>query len=424
MSVWAHGQFLLDMIDTTKELGKSTYQTLDRFNHIRISGYMQPQYQWTSSKGAANYSGGNFASLSNNRFMLRRGRIRFDYLLMDQKHRNTMQFVFQFDGTERGVAIRDFWGRYWEHKFEFFSFTTGMFARPFGYEVNLSSGDREAPERGRMSQILLRTERDLGFMVSMEKRRKTAGWKFFRIDAGIFNGQGLTAPNEFDAYKDFIGQIVIKPQTVFKKLQISGGVSLLQGSIVQNANYSYRVKQVNGITQFVADSTSTKAGGKLPRHYKGANLQFAYKTKWGNTSLRFETWAGKQPGTLESTETPAVLAIKPDNTFAPLYIRNFFGGFISFIQPIGSAKNQLVLKYDWYDPNTRVSGATIGASNRNFGEGDVRYATLGAGLVHHINENLKLVLFHEWVKNEHTTLSGYKTDKADNIFTFRTQFRF
>ena len=33
-------------------------------------------------------------------------------------------------------------------------------------EINLSSSDRESPERGRMSQILMRTERDLGVMVS------------------------------------------------------------------------------------------------------------------------------------------------------------------------------------------------------------------------------------------------------------------
>lgn len=418
------GQFLMDMIDTTKQLGKSTYQTIDRFNHIRISGYMQPQYQFTSSKGASNYSGGNFAPQSNNRFMLRRGRIRFDYLLSDEKQRQKLQFVFQFDGTERGVNIRDFWGRYWENKYELFSITTGMFARPFGYEVNLSSGDREAPERGRMSQILVKTERDLGVMVSMEKRKKTKGWKFFRVDAGLFNGQGLIAPGEYDNYKDFIGQIVIKPQSVSKKWKMSGGISLLKGSIVQNANFSYRVKDVNGKQLFVADSASTIAGGKLPRQYVGANVQLGYKSKWGNTELRGEIWDGIQPGALATSETPTALTVQSDGKFTPLYVRNFRGGFITFLQPLGSSKNQLIIKYDWYDPNTKASGLQIGGNGYNFGEGDIQFSTLGVGFLHHINENLKIVFFNEWVRNEHTNLKGYTSDRSDNVFTIRTQFRF
>lgn len=420
----AYTQFLMDMIDTTKELGKSTYQTLDRFNHIRISGYMQPQYQVASSKGAEGYSGGDFSRFSNNRFMLRRGRLRFDYTLTDKNYRNRLQFVFQFDGTERGVAIRDFWGRFWEHKYELFSFSTGMFARPFGYEVNFSSGDREAPERGRMSQILFKTERDLGMMVSIEKRRKSAGWKFFRIDAGLFNGQGLIAPEEYDHYKDFIGQIVIKPQILTKKLKISGGVSLLRGSIVQNAHFSYRVKESNGRQLFVADSISTTKGGRLPRHYQGANIQLAYKTKWGNTELRGEIWNGSHPGTMASSETPNALTVEADGTFTPLYVRRFMGGFITYIQPLGSQRNQFIMKYDWYDPNTDVAATQIGAVGYNFSEGDVKFSTLGAGLLHHVNENLKVLLFYEWVQNEQTRLLGYTQDKADNVFTIRTQFRF
>jgi hypothetical protein len=103
-----------------------------RFDHIRIGGYIQPQYQVASAEGASTYSGGDFAKFSDNRFMLRRGRIRFDYVRFNKKEKPQLQFVFQFDGTERGVFIRDFWGRYWENTWQLFYFTTGMFARPFG----------------------------------------------------------------------------------------------------------------------------------------------------------------------------------------------------------------------------------------------------------------------------------------------------
>src|SRR5882724_13072820 len=204
-------QFLMDMVDTTKDIGKGLLSIYKKFDQIRIGGYIQPQYQLVQEKGARGYAGGDFPLNVSNRFLLRRGRIRFEYARFNEDHKVSVQFVFQFDGTERGVFIRDFWGRYFENKWELFSFSMGMFARPFGYEVNLSSSDRESPERGRMSQILMKTERDLGAMISFEPRKKNHPLRYLKIDAGFFNGQGLTAPGDFDSYKDFISRISIKP---------------------------------------------------------------------------------------------------------------------------------------------------------------------------------------------------------------------
>ena len=53
----ANAQFLMDMMDTTKELGKGLFSMYRRFDHIRISGYIQPQFQAASAEGAAGYSG-------------------------------------------------------------------------------------------------------------------------------------------------------------------------------------------------------------------------------------------------------------------------------------------------------------------------------------------------------------------------------
>src|SRR6185369_5771306 len=180
--VSAKAQFLMDMVDTSKDVGKGLLSIYKKFDHIRISGYMQPQYQVISEEGARSYSGGDFPPHSNNRFTLRRGRIKFEYARFNKNDKPSLQFVFQFDGTERGVFIRDFWGRFFENKWQLFSFTAGMFARPFGYEVNLGSPDRESPERGRMSQLLMKTERDLGAMISFEPRKKTSPLRYFKLD--------------------------------------------------------------------------------------------------------------------------------------------------------------------------------------------------------------------------------------------------
>jgi hypothetical protein len=82
---------------------------------------MQPQFQATTSKGAHTYSGGDFAPQSDNRFMLRRGRLRFEYARTNKETETLYNLYFQFDGTERGVFIRDFWGRVWENKFKMFA---------------------------------------------------------------------------------------------------------------------------------------------------------------------------------------------------------------------------------------------------------------------------------------------------------------
>ncbi len=192
------------MMDTTTNLGKGCYRCIEKFDRIYFTGYIQPQFQFAQKKGANSLSGGDFAPESNSRFSIRRGRIRLDYAHMNPNDQISLYFVFQFDGSERGVFIRDFWGRIFENKWHVFPFTSGMFARPFGYEVNLGSADRESPERGRMSQTLMKVERDLGAMVSFEPRRPNHPLHYLKIDAGFFNGQGLNATQEYDSYKDFI----------------------------------------------------------------------------------------------------------------------------------------------------------------------------------------------------------------------------
>ncbi len=127
----------MDMVDTTKDMGKGLLSIYKKYDRIRMGGYIQPQFQVAEARGVKDYSGGDFATNASNRFMLRRGRLRFDYVHLSENTKPSIQFVFQFDGSERGVFIRDFWGRIFENNLKLFSFTTGMFARPFGYELNL-----------------------------------------------------------------------------------------------------------------------------------------------------------------------------------------------------------------------------------------------------------------------------------------------
>ncbi|HEY0678500.1 MAG TPA: porin, partial [Chitinophagaceae bacterium] len=324
----ASSQFLIEMLDTTRSEQKGLYYNIKKLDHVRMSGYIQPQFQVASQKGARNFSGGDFATRSDNRFMLRRGRIRFDFAGFTQDAKPSLQFVFQFDGTERGVVIRDFWGRYYENRYELFSFTIGMFARPFGYEVNLSSSDREAPERGRASQILMRTERDMGAMISFESRKHDNWLKYLKIDAGLFNGQGLSGPGEYDSYKDFIARLALKPFPLSKNVSFSAGLSFLQGGLVQNSQYIYQTGVKGSDEVFVVDSSLDNIGEKAPRRYRGADAQLKLKHAWGATEIRAEYWKGTQTATASTSETPGLLLNEP------YYIREFDAAFLLFLQNI------------------------------------------------------------------------------------------
>lgn len=407
-------QYLMDMIDTTKDMGQDMLLMVKKFNHVRISGYIQPQFQIAESKGAKSFNGGDFAATVDNRFMLRRGRLRFDYASFNENKTPKVQFVFQFDGTERGVNIRDFWGRIFENKYDCFNLTMGMFARPFGYELNYSSSDRESPERGRMSQILMKTERDMGAMVSFVPQRKDHPLKRLQIDLGIFNGQGLTAPADYDSYKDIIGRIQWKNTPLSKNATLSLGASYLNGGIRQNNKSIYSINK--NALDFSAFTDTLQIGARAPRTYMGADAQLKIKNAIGNTEFRAEYIKGTQTAISNSSETPAVAVTDP------LYSRPFDGAYFYFLQNIGK-KHQFGIKYDWYDANTRVKGSDI-KKDTKLTAADLKYNTLGLGYIFYMDENLKWVLWYDIVKNEKTQLAGFTEDLKDNVFTFRMQYRF
>lgn len=415
-------QFLMDMVDTSKSMGRGMFDLYNRYSNFYISGYIQPQFQLAESKGINSYSGGNFDSLSDNRFSVRRGRIRMDYMRTNEKKMPQVHFVLQYDITERGAFVRDFWGRLFDTKYNLFSFTAGLFARPFGYEVNLGSADRESPERGRMSQSLMKVERDLGAMVSFDPRDKSSKLYFLKIDVGVFNGNGISSVGngipvtEYDSQKDIIGRIGMKHRKLLKNLTASGGISGLYGGISGKSNYYYQMdKDANGNNYFRIDSSTTNV---RPKQYMGFDFQLKYAHKWGNTEFRVEYWTGQQTGLASSNETPNIIPI------TPMYTRNFDGAFIYFLQNIINKKHQIGIKYDWYDPNTKVSGSDIGKTGTNLSINDIKYTTFGFGYISYFDPNVKLVLWYDIVTNENTKMAGYTSDLKDNVFTCRLQFRF
>jgi len=422
ISFSAYSQRYLADIDSSFFIKDTVRPFIKRFENLRISGYMQPQFQVAQDDGAQSFEGGNFSQYSRSRFMLRRARVRIDYLLTKEKFPRAL-FTFQVDATERGVIVRDMFIRLYETRGNLFSLTAGFFARPFGFEVNLGSSYRESPERGRMSQTLMPGERDLGVMVAFEPQEKKHKLYHLKLDAGFFNGQGVSGTTDFDSHKDFISRLTIKPYS-FGKVELSGGVSLLLGGWKNGTQYVYTNSEAaNGDKVFIVDSSISNLGRSSPRHYYGADVQVKFKHAWGETELRGEYWFGKQPGTANSTINPGNL---PNSNGVPLptYLRDFDGAFFYFLQNIINEKHQLVVKYDWYDPNIKVKGGDIGKAGTNLTSADIKFSTLNIGYTYQFNPQTKIMFFYAFVTNEITNLAGFTNDQLDNVFTCRLQFRF
>jgi hypothetical protein len=83
-----------------------------------------------------------------------------------------------------------------------------------------------------------------------------------------------------------------------------------------------------------------------------------------------------------------------------------------------------MVKYDWYDPNIKVSSGEIGKPATNLTPADIKFSTLGVGFARYIKSSLKLLAYYDVVRNEKTNLAGFTNDMKDNIFTLRVQMRF
>ncbi len=393
------------------------------FKKFKVSGYIQAQFQIADSSGIASYAGGNFASNVNNRFLVRRGRIKFVY------DNRLTQYVLQFDANQTEIRTKEAYVKFTDPWLEAVSLQMGIFDLPFGNEVFYSSSALESPERGRMSQILFPNENDIGAMFTFQMP-KTSNFNFLKLEVGVFNGTNGKG-SDFDWKKDAVAKLSINKASKSEKIKFGFGVSYYDGGINQADKYVYDniSTLANGNTGFIVDSVFTNKGKIAKRQYMGGDAQVSFDFPFGITTLKAEYIQGVQPGTASTSTSPAV-AVADANTYAQTaatYIRQFNGAYFYFIQNIFQTKHQIVVKYDWYDPNTKVSGNQIGNTGSKLSATDIKYTTLGIGYNYKFDNNIKISMYYDIVKNE---TSKYLSSKAlwkdipDNVFTVRFQYKF
>lgn len=378
---------------------------------IKITGYLQTQFQKAQTPGISSFSGGDFGENSDNRFMIRRGRLKVDRV------DTYSSIVFQLDATQNGVQLMDAFLQLNHPDYKAYRFTAGVFNRPFGYAIAYSSGYRDFPERPRVYQTLMPRERDIGGMITINPVKQL---HFLTADFAVVNGAGLFA-RDYDSRKDMVGNLHFQFDSLAaKKINVAFGGSIYKGTVRNNTDTYYKASAAG----FLKNTAEENKGANLKRDYFGANVQLEYTHSLGKSGLKAEYVAGVQPGIAASSgakgpEASTSFSTQPQTD---LYLRNFSGYYIWFTQQILKSRFSALLAYDVYDPNTDVSEGQIGVAD-NTTAGDIRFATLGYGFTYLFNTRVKLTVYNEQVKNGPTALEKYEDDIRDNVFTMRLQYR-
>ena len=458
--------------------------SVKKLQKLKVSGYIQAQYQYAESqadgnnfklaKGINDYEKSAFVPGTKDykgldgfgRFGVRRGRIKFTY------EEGIASGVVQLDITDKGISddyrnvvtFKDVYLNVKDPWLGTCAFKAGIFDRPFGHEVAYSSSVRESPERARIIQSLFPDERDLGAMLTLQGPKDTP-WNIIKLEGGLFAGSGIKP--QFASHMDFIGHLS-GSYTFGNNMSLSGGVSLYLGGVLQMDSVTYAMKD----NMFVLDSDNrSNIGAYAKRQYIGFDLQYSVMTPAGLTQLRGEYIFGEHPGNASGpydfkfnvTGTPAM----PSALTGPVYMRKLSGGYVILTQDLGTLPLTAVVKYDWYNPNTGVSGDDIAMANKDAdgkytngftgektdggidkqqktSKGDISLNNIGLGLIWRINNALKLTAYYDIVSNEKTknlkntynkdangeniksdVISyGYEGNRPDNVFTLRLQYKF
>lgn len=397
---------------------------VDKLKSLKISGYVQSEWQHydqTTDVGKRAL----YSDATKNLFTIRRGRIKFQY-----KFGDLMSMTIQPDFTERGVAMKDAFLTWNILRNDELTFDFGLFNRP-NYEVETSSSVRESPERAQVVRAFYPDERDVGIMFSA--RRELFENFDPKIQLGLFNGPGVV--KETDAYKDFIGRLVLPlPLGNDLPIHIDLGGSIYYGGVPQLGDSI--VKAVGGKMVTVAnDATGSMRGMGNKKNFNVETQIYLDLLPFGGTMLKGEFLTGTRPtaavaataptvGTTKDSTGKDVVKITPGAAAKPLTLRNQSGFYAYFVQNVDTWL-QVVVKYDMFDRNTDLSGSDAKSFD------DAASSVLGFG-VNLFYENLRITLFYEHptfaagenVLRDKTGTVLDDTDVKDDKGTIRFQFKF
>lgn len=390
--------------------GTQVDKIIKQLSKFRISSYIHGQYQYGQKDAKLDVGSSNEnPDKGFNRFGVRRGRLKVEY--NDGIGTGAIQIDVSDDGLsfrDLYIGVKDPWTKRSELK-------AGFFICPFGHEITYSTSRLESVEMATVTRNFIPDSRDLGIMLSL-RTKESSPLNFLLLEGGFFAGNGIH--QDTDSRKDFIGRLR-GDKAIGNWGKWGLGFSYYNGHVF-NPTRSYYIMEGDRFVSKEKDNT----GSYMKREYFGLDGQFAFDNVLGKTTVRAEGIIGTQPGTVNSSVSPNSGSRPENEPENALYKRPFLGYIFYLIQDVGHTPLSMVLKYDMYDPNTKVSGDEIGMSDYT-SKTDLQQSTVGVGALYHFNKHIRLQAWYAFNFNEKTEyISGYDSNRKDNVFTLRLQYKF
>jgi len=344
-----------------------------------ISGYIQAQYE--------NYQEDLVEpSDAMNTFFIRRARLKFTYQALEG-----VKFVLQPDFAKKNLLLKDAYAELSIPKLNSVSLLAGKFERP-NYEFVKGSVDKEILERSRILRNIYPERRDIGIKLQYKGINLPLKLQFALLNGNFDESQ----TKDIDTRKDIMG--LASYCFVFPEagINIDLGAYFYAGGL--------KAKSTRYISDYYGAVDSITLGDYLDRTWTSYSIQ-VFTEILGGTTLKFEFLKGRNAYDVNSSS--------PASMTNPYRVRDFSGFYLYFIKNIG-LKNQFIARYDYFDPNMKVSGDAAGS--------DVFYKTLAFVWEYYLNDHIDLGLSYEFLTNEIS--SEVNETLRDNLLRARIQVKF
>jgi hypothetical protein len=384
---------------------------------LRASAYLQGEYQYNQLSEDQLQAGG--VPLNQNRFLVRRGRIRFDRD-WDYAAGSLELDANTVSGTNIGIRTAEASLVYrgsepTEGLPPLVVLTAGVTDIPFGHDLAESASVRPFMERSLASTSLFPSEADAGVKLS-------GAIAFFRYGVAFMNGEPLDNrgfPRDPNSAKDLIGRVGVdvKPADGFA---IWGGTSFAKGKgfhpgrDARKRSIAWRDTDENGTLQPGGaelqglPATSATPSENFERWALGLDLGTAFVTPLGQTKIYGEAF-------LASNYDRGLIDADPVDSVSG-DVRHA-GGYLAVVQDV-TRFGIAGFRAAFYDPNSdvldNVQGKLLPHSQT--------IVTLSPLVGFVLKDRAKLVLEYDFVR-DHLGLdeSGKPTDAENDAFTARLQ---